>query len=276
MLKRKRLQNFFAFLFALGIFALLDLLLFSKFFTGENHVPTYDSTSKVVFQKGIFILGNDTLPYRLLAPEKIDAGKKYPILLFFHGAAQRGNDNESQLADIPPLLKDSAGRKKYPCYILIPQCPNGKQWVEVNWRDSTEVMPEKISDVENLSMQLLNDMEKKLAVDTSKIYVVGLSMGGFAVWDLICRFPEKFAAAVPICGGGDEAQAKKIIQIPIWAFHGKQDDFVPYSRSENMVAAVNKSGGNAKLTLYPNEKHASWNEVFADPELFKWLFAQKK
>ena len=237
---------------------------------------TMATTGKTICEKEIYISGNDTLPYRLFIPERMDPRKKYPLLLFLHGAAQRGNDNESQLSDIPYLLKDSAGRKDYLCYILVPQCPLNKRWVEVNWGDSSEVMPNEISISEKLTVKLLGDLERKLNVDSSRLYLVGLSMGGFGVWDLICRYPEKFAAAVPICGGGDERQAKKIIQVPIWAFHGGLDYVVKPCRSINMANAVNAAGGNAKLTIYPKEYHAGWNAAFADPELFKWIFAQRK
>jgi predicted peptidase len=234
------------------------------------------SPKEIVFEKLIFISGKDTLRYRLVKPENPESGKKYPLVLFFHGAAQRGNDNESQLADVPHLLTDSAARKNHPCYILIPQCPLEQQWVNVNWHDKAEMMPETISLSENLSLKLLDSLQKKLSIDSSRLYLVGLSMGGFAVWDLISRYPEKFAVAVPVCGGGDEKQAGKLIHIPIWAFHGKLDDIVMVSRSVNMVNAINSKGGNAKLTIYPTLKHDSWNTAFRDLELFDWLFIQHK
>ena len=256
-----------AFLLGLTIFSSCDPSPKSS----ETSIPKIPN-----FEKLIFVSGNDTLRYRLLSPYAVEEGKKYPVVVFFHGAGQRGNDNEHQLDDFPDLLKNQSGRKKYPCYILVPQCPASQQWVNVNWHDSTEIFPAEISTSENLSMQLLSDYEKKFPIDTSRIYITGLSMGGYAVWDLICRYPEKFAAAVPVCGGGDEHEAEKIIRIPIWAFHGEKDDMVFPYRSENMVTAVNAQGGNAKITLYPGVGHASWNNAYADDKLFEWMFALRK
>ena len=235
-----------------------------------------DSIANLIFEKHIFTSGKDTLRYRLLRPEKEVADKKYPLLLFFHGAGERGNDNELNLVHVPELLTDSAGRKKYPCFIVITQCPLDKRWVEVNWGDEKEIMPKTISITEKLTMELEDSLQKNLAVDSTRLYITGLSMGGFATWDLISRYPEKFAAAAPVCGGGDESQSEKLTHIPIWAFHGELDKTVHTSRSINMVNAVNKCGGNAKITLYENVQHNSWINAYGDPELFEWLFQQHK
>ncbi len=236
-------------------------------------------TRKIQFpfgEKHIYVNGNDTLRYQLISPEKIGLGKKYPLLLFCHGADQRGNDNESQLGDFPELLLTGYGRKLFPCYILAPQVPFQEQWVNVSWQDSSEIMPDTISNVEMLTIKLLDSLRINFHIDTNRIYVTGLSMGGFATWDLICRYPQKFAAAAPIAGGGDENQAAQLIDIPIWAFHGDNDDVILPCRSINMVNAVNAAGGNARLTLYPNVGHWSWNNAYKEPELFRWMFEQSK
>src|SRR5207244_7702516 len=119
-------------------------------------------------------------------------------------------------------------------------------------------------------------LQKEFSIDPKRLYITGLSMGGYGTWDLISRHPELFAAAAPICGGGDEDQAEKIAKLPIWIFHGAKDQAVPVERSRNMVTALKKAGGEPKYTEYPDVGHDSWVRAYKDPELFAWLFAQKK
>jgi predicted peptidase len=137
-------------------------------------------------------------------------------------------------------------------------------------------MPEKPSESWGLTLELLDQLTKELPIDRSRIYVTGLSMGGYGTWDAIQRNPELFAAAVPVCGGGDGQQAEQLKTIPIWAFHGDADTAVKPQRSIAMVEAINKLGGHAKLTMYEGVAHNSWDNAYADPEMMKWLFSQKK
>ena len=127
-----------------------------------------------------------------------------------------------------------------------------------------------------LTLELLDALPKEFSIDRKRIYVSGLSMGGYGTWDILARRPEHFAAAAPVCGGADEATAAKIAKIPVWAFHGAKDTVVKPSRSQNMIAALKKAGGTPKYTEYPDEGHGSWCPAYRNPELFKWLFAQKK
>ncbi|MCA9047007.1 MAG: prolyl oligopeptidase family serine peptidase, partial [Planctomycetaceae bacterium] len=125
-------------------------------------------------------------------------------------------------------------------------------------------------------LELLDQLIKTHAIDEDRIYVMGLSMGGYGTWDLLARHPEKFAAGVPICGGGDEKQAAKIKEMPIWVFHGDADTAVKVERSRNMVAAIKEAGGKPKYTEYPGVGHNSWTPAINEPEILPWLFSQKR
>jgi predicted peptidase len=217
-----------------------------------------------------------TLPYRLLKPDHYDPEKKYPLVVFLHGAGERGNDNEKQLIHGVAEFAKEENRKKYPCFLIAPQCPEGKKWVEVDWGAESHRLPAKASEPERLVLELIAALQKEYSIDAKRLYVTGLSMGGFGTWDLIARKPDLFAAAVPICGGGDETQAAKIAKLPIWVFHGAKDDAVKVSRSRNMIEALKKADGRPKYTEYPEEGHASWVPAYKDAAMMKWLFEQKR
>jgi predicted peptidase len=237
----------------------------------ESPMPWKEMLEKKEFEKD-----GGTLPYRLMRPETVEAGKKYPLVIFLHGAGERGTDNEVQLVHGVKDFAKPEARKKYPCFLVAPQCPQGKQWVQVPWSADKHDMPPVPSAPAALLVGLMDELEKNLPVDLDRVYITGLSMGGYGTWDLLSRQPERFAAAVPVCGGGDEKKAGKMVKVPIWAFHGAKDEAVPVSRSRNMVGAVNKAGGAAKYTEYPDVGHDSWNGCYADPEMMEWLFGQKR
>jgi predicted peptidase len=216
------------------------------------------------------------LLYRLLKPLKVEEGKIYPLVVFLHGAGERGIDNEKQMVHGVPQFASKENRKKYPCFLIAPQCPDGKRWVEVDWSADKHTQPKEIGEVGRLTLELIDYEMKHLPIDPKRVYITGLSMGGYGSWDLLARRPELFAAAAPVCGGADEATAEKIKQIPIWVFHGAKDTAVKPARSRNMVAALEKAGGKPKYTEYPVVGHNSWDNAYRDPEFYKWLFAQKK
>lgn len=222
----------------------------------------------------------DSLLYRAIYPfinfeDCTNKNVKYPLVIFLHGAGERGNDNEKQLKHGVKIFTKPKNLIKYPCFVIAPQCPVGKRWVEVSWSLPKHNMPEKPSESVSLLMQLIDDFCKKYPVDTTRIYVTGLSMGGFGTWDVISRYPDKFAAAVPICGGGDENQASKIANIPIWAFHGGKDRVVKTYRTRNMIKAIKKEGGKPKYTEFPKLGHFSWKAAYNTKGLLKWMFSQK-
>ncbi|MEE8452750.1 MAG: prolyl oligopeptidase family serine peptidase [Thermoguttaceae bacterium] len=211
------------------------------------------------------------LLYRLLTPANSGADKKHPLLIFLHGAGERGNDNKAQLKWGAKFMLAAA--EKHGCYVVVPQCPTGKKWAEVDWSQQTHVMPKEPSESIRLLMEVIAGMQKKLSIDTERLYIMGLSMGGYGTWDTIQRYPDMFAAAVPICGGGDETGADRI-KTPVWAFHGDKDGAVPVERSRKMIAAIRANGGEPKYTEYPGCGHNAWSPAMADPELPKWLFSK--
>jgi predicted peptidase len=229
-----------------------------------------------LLEKRVFQDGKEGLPYRLLKPAEYERTKRYPLVILLHGAGERGTDNGKQLVHgVREFAKPSA-RKEYPCFLIAPQCPDGKRWVEVDWSAPSHTMPKDPSDPARLVLALIAAVKKEFAIDSKRIYLTGLSMGGFGTWDLIARKPKLFAAALPVCGGGDPRTAKKILHIPIWAFHGDRDTAVIPERSREMVAALKKAGGQPRYTEYKGVGHDSWTRTYRDPAVLRWLFEQRQ
>jgi len=227
------------------------------------------------FEKLVYKTEDSQLLYRLLLPKFVDSNNKYPLVLSMHGAGERGTDNEAQLKYITELFLDETNREKYPCFVLAPQCPPDPVWWSyTSWTDP--VLPENPSKEISMLKSLINELLQKYPIDDSRIYVTGISMGGCATYDLIMRYPEKFAAAIPICGWGDTSKVKVINDIPLWIFHGADDDIVKVSHSRKMYHALHEAKANVKYTEYPGINHDSWLKAYRDPELLEWLFLQKK
>jgi predicted peptidase len=216
------------------------------------------------------------VPYRLLPPKGPEAGRSYPLLLFLHGAGERGEENERQLIHGGATFLADAFRERFPCWVLAPQCPLEDYWVRIDWRRGEGAQPREISPHLQMILEVIERLRAAGEVDAARIYVMGLSMGGFGTWDLVTRFPGLFAAAVPICGGGDPRRAAWLRDLPLWVFHGAEDTVVPPDHSRRMVRAIEAAGGKPRYTEYPGVGHNSWDPAFAEPELFSWLFAQKK
>jgi predicted peptidase len=216
------------------------------------------------------------LPYRLLKPLAVEDGKKYPLVIFLHGAGERGTDNEKQLVHGVPQFATKANREKYPCFLIAPQCPEGKRWVEVDWSAERHTQPKEPGEPGRLTLELTDKAIKELPIDPKRVYITGLSMGGFGTWDLLARRPDLFAAAVIVCGGADEAAAPRIKDIPQWAFHGAKDPAVKPERSRHMIAALKKAGGTPQYTEYPDVGHNAWDPAYRDPKVYEWLFGQQK
>ncbi len=199
------------------------------------------------------------LDYLLYLPKDYSQGdKKWPLIVFLHGSGERGSDLNKVKAHGPPKLVEQG--KDMPFIIVSPQCPRGKWW------------PSRVETI----MALIDEIAEKYDVDQSRIYLTGLSMGGYGTWSVACAHPERFAAIVPICGGGMTFIVHNLKDMPVWAFHGAKDPAVPLKESQRMVNAVNVSGGEAKLTVYPNAGHDSWTRTYDDPELYKWLLKHKR
>jgi predicted peptidase len=213
--------------------------------------------------------------YRLLKPTKIEPGKLYPLVLFLHGAGERGDDNKMQLLYFPELMASDANREKYPCYLLAPQCREGKKWVDVDWSAPKSSPQSDLGEEARAVLGMLDETERKYPVDRNRVYLTGLSMGGYGSWALAIQDPQRWAAVVPICGGADETQASKLVGVPIWAFHGSDDKAVPVERSQKMIAAIRAAGGSPKYSELPGVGHNSWTPAYTDPEgVIPWMFGQ--
>ena len=210
-----------------------------------------------------------TLQYRLLKPKELKENQQYPLVLFLHGSGERGNDNVKNLKYITDLFLKEKNRNDFPCYVVVPQCPASENWTYPDWyRDPREPT--------NSVVKLIDSLSNLPHVDKSRIYVAGLSMGGYGTWYLLTRFPDMFAAAIPICGGGDPNQVANFTHVPIWAFHGSKDDRVDPEESRKMIEALEKAGARPKYTEYKKTGHVdSWLKAFQEPTLLSWLFSQR-
>ena len=220
--------------------------------------------------------GGAKLPYRLLQPANPEPGKKYPLVIFLHGSGERGTDNALQLKNGAAVFAKPEAREKFPCFVFAPQCPKDRQWVEPEGAGASGTAPADPGPMEPLVLGAMDALVQEFAIDPDRIHVTGLSMGGFGAWDLITRHPEKFAAAIPVCGGGDKAKAAAARPVPVWAFHGLEDKVVLPSRTQDMVAALRAAGGKAAHTEYPGVAHDSWTYAYSEPNLLPWLFAQRR
>jgi predicted peptidase len=212
------------------------------------------------------------LKYRILTPLDYDANKKYPVVLFLHGAGERGDDNKVQLVH---GMKDFAAdemRKKHPAFVIAPQCPKNEWWTKRN----DEAADKPADDPLGLSVQLIEDLKKKYSIDADRIYITGLSMGGYGSWEALKRMPDYFAAAIPICGAGDPKAVEKFKNVPVWVFHGDKDGAVKVERSQEMVEALKSAGASPKYTEYPGVGHDSWTATYKNPEVTDWLFEQNR
>jgi len=220
------------------------------------------------FDKLTYQSAQNTLLYRLLKPKDVKENQKYPLVIFLHGIDERGNDNTSNLKYITPLFLNDKNRNNYPCYVAVPQCPATENWTYPNWyQEPKEPMRSVIALIDSLSALPF--------IDSKRIYIMGLSMGGYGTWYLLTRFPDTFAAAIPICGGGDWSQVDKFAYVPIWTFHGSRDKTVHPDQTRMMVSAIKKAGGKPKYTEYKKAGHDSWTNAFNEPELLPWLFKHK-
>ena len=217
-----------------------------------------------------------TLLYRWMEPAKVEAGKTYPLVVLLHGAGERGTNNVSQLKwGATPIIAYMRA-KGIDGYFIAGQVPNGKFWVDTPWNIMSHRMNETPSETMALLLALVDKTIAELPVDRSRVYVTGVSMGGFGTWDMIQRRPELFAAAMPVCGGGDTHLAWKIRDIPIWVWHGDKDNVVWPSRSREMVSALWAVDGRVRYTEVPDCGHDVWNSAYASEAALKWLFDQHR
>jgi predicted peptidase len=255
------------FRFAAILFAILFIMNLQFAFAQ----PSRFATLKYTNSKG------DTLNYRLLFPDA-DTLRKYPLVIFLHGSGERGSDNDAQLKWGVENFATDQNMMLHPAIVIAPQCPDKMSWSNFSrTRISSEmrILPDPSKPMQ-LVIELIHQLEKSMPIDTNRIYITGLSMGGFGTYDAIERYPGLFAAAVPVCGGGDISKVSTITHLPIWIYLGSEDPAVNPSFSLDMLEALTKAGAHPGFTQYPEVGHFSWLGAYSDPLMLEWLFRQHK
>jgi predicted peptidase len=237
------------------------------------------------YQKMSFIRNGRTLPYRILYPKGYQKDKKYPLLVFLHGSGERGNDNAAQLLHGGFVFLQDSIRKNYPAIVIFPQCPADSSWSFIEFkfdpalRKNILVGPfqQEPTEPARWVKELTDSLVGTGVVDEKRIYIEGLSMGGFGVFDMLERYPDYFAAAIPICGGGDTTMANRFAgKTPVRIFHGGADPIVAVESSRRYYHALKRLGADVDYTEYPGVGHNSWDNVFVERDLLHWLFSNKK
>jgi poly(3-hydroxybutyrate) depolymerase len=259
------------------------------------------------FEKKSYTFQTTTLPYRLCRPDHFNPAQKYPLVLALHGVGECGTDNEIHIAvhHMATAWADSANQANHPCFVVAPQCPIDNRWVDAPWAPGTYSFDDvPLSNELATVNDLLDSLAREFPIDPDRLYVTGLSMGGFGTWDIITRFPKRFAAAIPMSGGGDSTKADVIKNIPIWVFHGEKDSTVPVKGSRMMIQALENQGlhcvytdcnlgdctglpdsevdqlidAGAPLlyTEYKGKDHVCWAESYDNPQLIRWTFMQNR
>lgn len=242
---------------------LLICILGMAFMNGcSNQIKNQSQQNDASIQHSVHSLNRKIslqLEYLLYLPSGYeDSDKDWPLLVFLHGLGERGPDINKVKMHGPPKLIEQG--QQFPFIVVSPQCPEGSWWTYET---------DKI-------LALIDEITETYRVDKSRVYLTGLSMGGFGTWAVAAVNPDRFAAIAPVCGGGYPFLAANLKDVPVWAFHGRADSVVPVEKSKGMVDAVNQAGGHAKLTVYPNVGHDSWTETYNNEELYQWFSSHSK
>lgn len=219
-------------------------------------IPHHVKLTPKQFQRPITLTARARYLLALPTGYATDRTKRWPLLLFLHGAGERGENLDLVKSHGPIKLAEQG--QEFPFLIVAPQCPTGEWW-------RAEILA-----------ALLDAIEDRYRVDKTRIYVTGLSMGGYGTWTLALTYPHRFAAIAPICGGGHWWTTPRIKHLPAWVFHGTKDNVVPLKRSQEMVDALRQAGGNVKFTRYPGIGHDSWTATYANPKLYEWLLSHRR
>ncbi len=238
------------------------------------------------YAKQVYVKKDQQLPYRILSPVNFDSTKKYPLLVFLHGAYEKGYDNELQLNIGGRYFLREQNRNDFPAFVVFPQCPPGDSWAYFDTEiDSATgavnkmIFPflKKPTPVSFLLKELLDSLVTGSSIDNARIYIGGLSQGGMGVFDMVARYPDFFAAGFPICGAGRVNTVKNFAgKVALWIFHGDKDDIVPVSFSRDFARKLKKEEADIKYSEYAGVYHNSWVNAFAEKDLLIWLFSKSK
>jgi poly(3-hydroxybutyrate) depolymerase len=283
---------------------IVSLFVMVILFSGKGRSQSVDEIL-ANFHKRYHTYGSTTLPYHVFIPDNYDSSIHYPMVLCLHGAGERGDNDEAvkknKMATVWAL---DAHQAQWPCVIVVPQCPTSNSWADITGSNSYRVDAQPISNELLTVSDILDSLEREISIDTNRIYITGLSMGGIGTWDMIMRYPNRFAAAIPLCGIGDTTEAEVIRNIPIWDFHGAADNTFPVTCSRVMISALEKSGRSVVYThckngnpmgmtsndladsinagvklLYSEYQyvgHSVWDSAYTNPFLLPWVFSQSK
>ena len=269
-----------------------DTLIYSKSDYKDTPYPKYlmgeettisDTVLEKILEKHVFEATDGTkLTYRLYMPYDYDSTREYPVLTFLHGAGERGNDGSKHLCHVIKDLFNQDNEELYKTIILIPQCPEGQQWVDTPWAEGNyhvSIVPE--SNENKAVMEILDYLDQAYSINQSRLYLAGISMGGFGVWDLMMRHDERFAAMLAICGGADTIRAERLKNKPIYAVHCYNDNTVPYEGTKEMVDAIRSRGGTSIIFETPDKEGkgygghtGAWYYASREPQILNWLLSQ--
>ena len=283
----KRLVSFFltgALLFPLGLSAHAEF--YNDPFRSVSDGALSLKTAKKFSFESITADGfTQTLNYRLYLPDGYDENKVYPVVIFLHGYGERDDGSNTNVAQLNIGMMsqffNKGFAKDFPCILLAPQCPKNSQWAVQGYKGSYTIYDKENTDTFTQAIRLcklaLDKTAEQYRVDPDRVYVTGLSMGGYGTWNIITHYPDYFAAAAPICGGGDPKRAESLVDIPVWCFHGDKDPTVPVSGSRDMYHAITEAGGEKiNYTEWAGGDHYVWSATYARRDLWEWMFSQKK
>ncbi|MGL5317367.1 MAG: prolyl oligopeptidase family serine peptidase [Bacteroidales bacterium] len=241
----------------------------------------FSTLAQDAFEGKIYLSSNgDTIRYRELTPSSMSGKKKFPLVLFLHGAGERGSDNLKQMKHGSSMFLNPVNRESFPAFVLMPQCPESGYW---SYDDRpASFVPTKMPDEAALTpvfagvKELLDAYLERPDIDKKRIYIMGLSMGAMGTYDMVSRFPELFAAAIPICGTVNPERLTRAKDVSFRIFHGDADQVVPVEGSREAYKALKKAGANVEYIEYPGCNHGSWNPAFSEKDFMHWLFKQKR
>ncbi len=257
----------------------LNSVTYPEYWREKNTGDFSIATLRAMFEPRVYEYKTDvTMPYRLYVPMNYDSAKKHPVLLYLHGAGERGNDNFIQFTNLLGTAFGQADNPFKDAIVIAPQCPEGNQWVNTPWAFGDYRVDDVMESNEiTMALKIFELVTEEFSCDEKRYYVTGISMGGFGTWNILMRHGEKFAGAVPICGGADSTKGAVVKDIPIWTVHSIDDPVVPVSGTQKMVQAIKDAGGTKIIyTELDGHGHGVWNYTVNSKEIYQWLFKQTK
>ncbi len=261
----------------------ISILLAGAFLKIQAQQNETGNDSPDAFREEVLIENGDTLRYRILYPEDMSPEKKYPMVLFLHGAGERGTDNKKQLTHGADLFVDEEGRPSHDVIAVFPQCPPDVMWTHREKEMNEEGVWEfwfPVPDDPPRPAQMVNSLVEEMVasgqVQPGRLYVMGLSMGGIGTLEFLYRWPKKYAAAISVCGGHDPDLVSEYCDVPVWFFHGGEDNVVPPKYSRRVYDVMKECNDDARYTFYPDTNHNSWDKAFSEPGLIDWLLGFSK